>query len=78
MCATLRWNRNQVYFSVTPTLAMLRWREHHIVNQALVLCIAAWFGKLIMVVVKHTSSMYMLHQNFGLFLVALLELFVYH
>ena len=33
---------------------MLCWREHHIVNQPLVLCIAAWFGKLMMVVVKHT------------------------
>ena len=26
--------RNQVYSSVTPTLAMLCWRERHIVNQA--------------------------------------------
>ena len=32
MLATLRWNRNQVYSSVTQTL---RWRERHIVNQAL-------------------------------------------
>ena len=31
--AMLRWNRNRVYSSVTLTL---RWRERHIVNQALV------------------------------------------
>ena len=38
--ATLRWNRNQVYSSVTPTLATLCWREHHIVNLALhVICV---------------------------------------
>ena len=35
MLSTLRWNRNRVYSSVTPTLAMLRWRKRHIVNQAL-------------------------------------------
>ena len=33
--STLRWNRNRVYSSITPTLATLRWRECHIVNQAL-------------------------------------------
>ena len=33
--ATLRWNRNRVYSSVTSTLATLHWRERHIVNQAL-------------------------------------------
>ena len=32
--ATLCWNRNRVYSSVTPTLATLRWRERRIVNQA--------------------------------------------
>ena len=31
----LHWNRNQVYSSVTPTLTTFRWRERHIVNQAL-------------------------------------------
>ena len=31
----LRWNRNQVYPSITLTLATLRWHECHIVNQAL-------------------------------------------
>ena len=36
MLATLHWNRNRVYSSVTPTLAMLCRRERHIVNQALV------------------------------------------
>ena len=25
--------RDQIYSSVTPTLVMLRWRQHHIVNQ---------------------------------------------
>ena len=38
MLATQRWNRNQVYSSVTPTLAMLRWCEHHIVYQPLLGC----------------------------------------
>ena len=27
------WNSNQVYSSITPTFAMLRWHGHHIVNQ---------------------------------------------
>ena len=40
---TLCWNRNGVYSSVTPTLATLRWREHHIVNQALV-CYLELYG----------------------------------
>ena len=38
--ATLRWNRNQVYSSITLTPAMLHWRELHIVNQALAVLIA--------------------------------------
>ena len=29
------WNRNRVYSSITPMLAMLHWRQHHIVDQAL-------------------------------------------
>ena len=36
MLATLHWNRNRVYSSVTPTLATLHWHERHIVNQALI------------------------------------------
>ena len=33
--ATLCWNRNRVYSSVTLMLVTLRWHERHIVNQAL-------------------------------------------
>ena len=34
MLVMQRWNRNQVYSSVTLVLVMLRWCQHHIVNPA--------------------------------------------